>query len=905
MGLFSSKTIINVASSVYNLAGDEKDRPIFLQSLIVRNVLSGTKRSLGDTITTGYLNGPGIKFRTFFRWAVDNYDLIGMPTGHMYAGDVINTQTVADAIPTAANESIWVQEARLGESEYEFWAEQWMMRNHPDQLALAWEADFDDDTRTVIIKLPDESEHTFVANDFIQGDKYIFAYYTRAIYNSGEPVEEGIPVPLVPGDPFPDITGYGLVSDDETIRNETLTTVVETVVSYSDSTPDETTTDTDSEIVTATRRVRVYDKETYLGNAVDEDAKLIRRDVLNLIEDQVVLTRVTVVSHDEDIGGGVTKTTTVTTTEDFLEENNEYREDTQEKYAVKWEPLDLYIYRIGTGIAALDDLVEEVADYGQFFPMIPFRLNNEFLSEIVGLEDEYALAKKAFRKGTDGGKYSKIEAELADNEDIGDMDYIYVAYGVPLNVIDKSARRYIFEFFKRLQGDQIGGANSASDFANAMQAYRDAYYVWLEWRNLNNGGGNEGLNFTLEPEPVVPPKPTLPQNEIKIQNLGDDESLNINYDIRITWNFITEGEGNGLGKLGAKKNDIWFEYLGETIIEDPTYTGEGSYDVGNWKGVISDNTMRYDTIRIWWQDENDHFKYIDIAGLVHRNFIYGGKSVKITAKEALEDSEESGFLVPLHYATFRAMRLVDSTQMSTACVFLVINCYVKKKKKWYQSGFFAVIFVIVVAVVSVVLTGGAGAGLLGSHFSVGSTLGLTGMSAAIAGSIANALAALVLTTMVTKLTENMGVFGAIIGAILGIVLTGAIQNFTSGGGFFFDFSQLMRADNILKLLDAGGRGYAAYVQSSIEDMQQDLIKYQEDANNELKRIREQFFEQFGYGGGQIDPMMFVGDNSPVIAESRDTFLARTLMTGSDVAQMSHDLLYDYVELTTTLPNAFT
>ena len=362
---------------------------------------------------------------------------------------------------------------------------------------------------------------------------------------------------------------------------------------------------------------------------------------------------------------------------------------------------------------------------------------------------------------------------------------------------------------------------------------------------------------------------------------------------------------NGLGKLGAKKNDIWLEYLGETIIEDPTYTGEGSYDDGFWMGVISNNLFQYSTIRVWWQDENDHYKYIDISGLVHRNFIYGGKSVKITAKEALEDSEESGFLVPLHYATFRDMRLVDSTQMSTACVFLVINCYVKQKKKWWQSGIFAVIFVIVIAVVSVIITGGSGFGLLGSHMTVGSSLGLTGMGAAIAGSIANALAALVLTTMITKLTENMGVFGGIIGAVLGIVLTGAIQNLVSGGGFSFDFSQLMRADNILKLLDSAGQGYAAYVRGSVEDMQQDLIKYQEDANNELKRIREQFFEQFGYGGGQIDPMMFVGDNSPVIAESRDTFLARTLMTGSDVAQMSHDLLHDYVELTTTLPNVFT
>lgn len=895
MGLFSSKTIINVASSVYNLAGEEKDRPIYHQGLIIRNVLSGTKRSLGDTLTTGYLNGPGIKLRTFFRWAVDNYDLIGMPTGQMYAGDVINTQTVADAIPAAANESIWVQEARLGDSEYEFWAEQWMLRNHPDQLALAWEADFDDDTHTVTIKLPDESEHTFVANDFVQGDKYIFAYYTRAISNTVEPVAEGTPVPLVPGDPFPDTTGYGLVSNDETVRNETLTTVVETLVSYSDSTPDENTTDTGSEIVTATRRVRVYDKETFLGNAEDEDAKLIRRDVLNLIEDQVVLTRVTVVSNDEDIGGGVIKTTTVTTTEDYLEENNEYREDTQNIYATKWEPLDLFIYRIGTGIAALDGLVEMVADYGQFFPMIPFRLDNKFLSEIEGLEDEYALAQKAFRKGTGGGKYSEIEAELADSEDLGDMDYIYVAYGVPLNVIDKSARRYIYEFFDRLQMNQIGGANSGTQFANAMQAYRDAFYVWNTWR----------YSGSHTPVPTLPEKPTLPENEIKIQNLGEDGSLNINYDIRISWNFIIEGEGNGLGKPGAKKNDIWLEYLGETVIENPTYTGEGAYDDGNWSGVISNNTIKYDTIRVWWQDETNHYKYIDIAGLVHRNFIYGGKLVKITAKEALEDGEESGFLVPLHYATFRAMSLVDSTQMSTACVFLVINSYVKQKKKWWQRGVFKIIFVVAVVVVSVVFTGGAGLGLLGSNLAVGSAIGLTGLSAAIVGSVVNALAALVLTTMITKLTANMGVIGTIIGAVIGIVLTGAIQNLVSGGGFLFDFSQLMRADNILKLLDAAGQGYAAYIQSSIVDMQQDLNKYQEDANNELKRVREQFFEQFGYGGGQIDPMMFVGDNSPVITESRDTFLARTLMTGSDVAQMSHDLLYDYVELTTTLPNAFT
>ena len=150
MGLFSGKTIINVASSVYNMAGDEKDRPIFLKNLIIRNILSGTKRSLGDTITTGYINGPGIKFRTFFRWAVDSYGLIGMPTGSMYAGDIINTQTVADHIPAAANETIWVQEAKLGESDYGEWADQWMIEHYPDELDTEWEADLDDATKTTL-----------------------------------------------------------------------------------------------------------------------------------------------------------------------------------------------------------------------------------------------------------------------------------------------------------------------------------------------------------------------------------------------------------------------------------------------------------------------------------------------------------------------------------------------------------------------------------------------------------------------------------------------------------------------------------------------------------------------------------------------------------------------------------
>ena len=72
MGLFGGGKEVHVASSVYNMAGEEKDRAHYLKNLVLRNVLSGTKGGLGETIAQGYLKGPGIKFRSFFRWAEEN-----------------------------------------------------------------------------------------------------------------------------------------------------------------------------------------------------------------------------------------------------------------------------------------------------------------------------------------------------------------------------------------------------------------------------------------------------------------------------------------------------------------------------------------------------------------------------------------------------------------------------------------------------------------------------------------------------------------------------------------------------------------------------------------------------------------------------------------------------------------
>ena len=76
-------TEISVASVVYNMAGDEATRPDYLKTLLMRGVFSKVRNSIGTTLQQGLLNGPAMRFRSFYRWASipANYDQIGIPAG--------------------------------------------------------------------------------------------------------------------------------------------------------------------------------------------------------------------------------------------------------------------------------------------------------------------------------------------------------------------------------------------------------------------------------------------------------------------------------------------------------------------------------------------------------------------------------------------------------------------------------------------------------------------------------------------------------------------------------------------------------------------------------------------------------------------------------------------------------
>ena len=830
MGIFGSRKKTYVSSVVYNMAGDEMNRPDYLKTTIFSSVMN-QRPSISDDLVGSYLEGPGMRFRKFARWAhrTDYGDVIGLVTGSIQTGNSIDQEVLQGELPASPGSTASLQSATIGEADYTFWADQYVAENFQERLTSAYESDFNEATNEITITWEDTSTSTFTPVGYDPAGMYLYAVYTEVVPEVIEPPVEGDPVVLDPLDPWPDITGWTEI-DEETIDDVTYTT---------------------------------YERETYMGQAPDRDATYTLKETMIFAENNVTGDR-------------------------------EYRIDTQITYHNSRSPMKVFIYKRGTGNTTLDAMFAPSDNLGSFFPFIPFRLDNKFVSETY-LPEVYEQAKKGYKKATTG-KFDEMIESLEDNEDLDDIDYAYCVFGVSLNVIENASRKYVYQFFKEIMDDfPVGGG----DYTDWQDAWNAAHATWVAWAAWSTAQQDEDDPLFGTPEPSRTPYPVMPASSLRVSS-GSNPVMN--YDITISWSSMQESAGSGLLKPDAKRDELWFS-IGTSQEYEEIVWGEEN---GVWQPMPG-NSIVNDDIYLNWQVTPNSWRRLRIVGLKHRNLIYGGKSVDISAKEALEDGEESGFIIPLHEGVYRSMGLVDGTQMATACSFMVFNCYQVVKKKWYQTGIFQIIVIIIIIVVSI-YTGGAGAagagGVLGTNATVGAALGLAGTAAIVAGAIANALAAMLITRLISVAAVELfgDKWGAIIGAIVAVIALQVGTAMAQGQTMANSFSGLMRADNIMRLMDAVNGGYQQYLAASTAEYMQQTQQVLEDYKEESRKIREAWMQNIGTNHGIIDPLA-ITEAFGVTQETMDSFLQRTLMTGSDVAELSLDMLTNFVKMTlsTELP----
>lgn len=509
--------------------------------------------------------------------------------------------------------------------------------------------------------------------------------------------------------------------------------------------------------------------------------------------------------------------------------------------------LTIFIYELGTGTAALDDLLQQDGDaLSEFFPVIPLRVDNKPLTDPI-FDADFALYKKAYKRSV-GASIDDILLNIEDNENVGDIDHAFVVHGVELNSEDRNSKRYLYEFLKNLMANQ-------STTIGETEAYLES---------LSSGNPT-----------------TLPS--VSSLELKTDSGANLPYRIVLHWLSIGETFNVGLGKVGAKKNDIWWEVSGTAPV-----------NIGSTYGTIDD-------LKLYWQYSATSYKYLTIHGLLHENIIYGSNSVRITGIEALGDAEPTGFVLPLHYPSLKEMSLVSANELVVSSKIVVFNSYLVVKQKWYQTLLFRIIVVVIVAVVA----GPAGYGVLGTNASIGSLIGLSGTAAVIGGAVINAIAAMIIMEAITQI--SIAVFGdklgAIIGAVLSVLAITQISSYNATGSFTLNWGDMSKIDNIMKLTSVVSDGIQAWAGAEMSEigvkMQEALEEYGKDSD-EIEKLTA---ELLGYSGADINPLMFtdVQDSSLSAVESSAGFLSRTLLTGSEICDLSFDMISSFPELTLRLP----
>lgn len=835
MGLFSSKKTY-VSSTLYNLAGEVADRPNYMKSLVVGNVISNSSFSVSETLRSGYLNGPGMRLKSFFKWAEDNYTAVGVPGGSLGGRTELDYAVLQDEIPTGAGESVLVQFAEVGVSEYSYWAEQWMFLNYPELIDTGWVSDFNESTGEIDITFADLTQASFTPSGFVKGAVYIYANYMLAYGAGADPVVPGNEITITPAtDPFPSTTGWTLVSNT--------TTAVEA----------------------NTQQVWVYEKTVYMGQEPDP-----LTDYTYSIKSTMTFTEL------RDPANAIL--------------SRKHKTDTQKIIHNGWSVPRMFIYRIGSGNAVLDQMVYAEANDGEYVPFIPIRVDNKFISP-THQPVVYEQAKKAFRR-TGGGNFDDMVEKIAENEDLGDIDYAYVMYGVPLNVLDNTSREYLYRYFDKLRLSQTTSNAEYAAWQASMSSYDNSVSTWNQWKDAQYVGETEPLFGA--PPPTLEVRPAKPESYVHIRGPG---SFNANVNIKLQWQSIQETTGTGLKKVGAKKGEVWLqvEPLPPGAPDKIRLPGGGVFN-----RVREDNSA----FSINWQIDENNWKSLLVIGAVHENLIYNGKSVRITGKEALEDAEESGFLVPIHYATLDQMRLVDYTQMSTHCTFVVFNSYKVVKKKWYQTGIFKILVIVALIALTIAFPP-LGSSALAGYASIGAMIGLTGVLGIVFGAIVTQLVTMIVMRIVGKLSAEVfgAKFGAIFAAVFMFAATTIGASMLGGATLSAAWGNLMSAPNLLQLTMATANGVSGYIQASAMEYVGKTESLMQEFDGKMKELSELFAQNIGYGTGSIDPLSLTDVSFGNPLETEQQFLDRTLLTGSDIAEMSMEMLTKFSELTlsTELP----
>lgn len=508
-----------------------------------------------------------------------------------------------------------------------------------------------------------------------------------------------------------------------------------------------------------------------------------------------------------------------------------------------------FIYQLGTGQYPTLDAWRWGGDLvAPYFPSIPVRVDNQdWTSSARQQTSQYKTSKELLKKV--GANLDDLSKTVNTNPDVKEIDYAFIVFGVALNNKSQEGKRYLVRFFEHLRG---------------ISAITRADYNHWE------------TTFVANPTINV----TTPANNTLIIHSPRNRAQN--HDIKLSWNYIETTIKTGQIFAGAKAGDCDISMSGFrltfNLIAD----------------IIVDNSKLYARRQI----DADSYEEMEIGGLLYENFIYKGHKVTINAYDMFHDPDENGLIIPLNQAIVQDTPLVELTDLSYQCMHIVFNSYKVVKKKWYQTGIFAVILVIV-AIVIIVVTWGAGTPAAATM--IATALGGT-MLAIVAAATIYVVGMMVLLNMLTKVAVE--VFGAKWGPIIAMVAMLVAMNWGSISGVAAgtqSASSLITAQSVMQASTTMLNAYSHYASFRLSEIQKEMLGLQTEFEREMAEIERLTQANLGTHLDMIDVQGYTEATLAQLWEPAGQFLQRTLLTGSDVADITNGMVSNFTEVGLQLP----
>lgn len=908
----STKTIISVSSTVYNLAGDYDPNDRYLTAVIVSGDIEGI--SGHEAILRTVYSSPKLNYNSFFIWA--NYiDYKGNIETQITNRKRVNIAVVKNGLITPVGQTCNIEKAFIKLGDINYFAEQHIIATNPSLINTDWGVDYIGGDQITITYEDASIETIDLPANFTYTDEYLY-FYVKC-YNDPffEPIIEGA---LIDDNNLPNTSDYTETSNVVIpVNNINLNTTVHTLVEYSDNRANEETTN----VITRQESFNTYvlkkERRTYLGNTISET---IQNQWYYYTEnlDYEIVNDVNVQVNVEDIDFSIlledgsnllleddnkvlletdrlTATTTITSTVENLENNYSYQIDEQIENLSSLASYELIIYKFGSGNVIWDTLQDTSTPINQdFFPILPLRLHNDRISN---REDWYKDTKEGYRRSINANLDDLLDS-LETNPSLGDIDHAYIHFGFSLNSKSNFEREYIYKFFKQMITYQQSNNQDYQDWLDDL--YTDSQFIeaYVKWFVAQSDLSNPLYDT---PQPEFAGNVTKPPETMLKMLTGESDNL----DLRISWANIDEAIYTGLAKVDAKAGDYWISTEPPILDTDLLNTFNSTREI--FARLVSlglftqDNLNLLDNsfIYIYNQIDENNYRVLSISNMVHRNYIYRDYyHVAISARDALADDDLSGFIVPLVKSVLDKMSLVHSNEILLRSGNIIFNSLQIVKQKWYQSSFFRVvitIILVIIAIVVTVMTGGADGG------STAQLATLLATSLAISATTALIIAAIITVTI------NM-IVGMIIARILFLILRPIIGEryarlvsviatvvIMAGIGTEFDLSKL---SNVLLQADKIIMFTSQIVQTAMEEyydiegLQENVAKIKQESD----RINKYIDEVTGELNLEADNLISKIVEVAMLSESPDEFLNRTLMTSDDVIDITMSAINKFTEI---------